>query len=137
MPTISRRCACSSWAVLLFQFFEDFICGHAAGQQLFQHFFSLDFFCFFDNLCISDRLSLFQGSQFFLCRLKSNLLLFQVIFQSINVCGDGCDFRCERFLCGLLFCNLSCEISNYCFRLILATFCSGHKKNQKNLVVLV
>ena len=57
---------------------------------------------------------------------SKQLFCFQISLQSVNVCGDGCDFRCERFLCGLLFCNLRCEISSHSFRLILATFCSGH-----------
>ena len=119
---------------LLFQFCEDFIGTHAFGKQLFQNGLCFCLFCFFCSFGICLRLLCFQLDNFLVDSFQRCFLLFQVSFQSVNVYGDGCDFRCERLLCGLLFCNLRCEISSHSFGLILATFCSGHRCTPPNYV---
>ena len=92
----SRRNLCSTHGIfgvlVLFQFFEDFICAHPAGQQLFQHLFGLGFLCFFRSFLIGDSFLGFQPGQFFLDGLESRLLLFLIHFQSIDVGGDGSNF---------------------------------------------
>ncbi len=105
---------------VLFQFCEDFIGTHAFGKQLFQNRFC---FCFFaSSAALASAFAFFASSvaTSFSAFFRAIFLLFQISLQSVNVCGDGCDFRCERFLCGLLFCNLRCEISGHSFGLILA-----------------
>ena len=113
---------------VLFQFCEDFIGTHAFGKQLFQNGLCFCLFCFFCSFGIRLRLLCFQFDNFLVDSFQRCFLLFQVSFQSVNVYGDGCDFRCECFLRGLLFRNLRCKISSHSFGLVLATFCSGHNK---------
>lgn len=125
MPTISRWCACLSWALWLFQFCEDFIGTHTAGQQLLQHFFGLCLLCFFGSLGVCDRLFPFQRRQLFLGGLESSRFLFQVSFQSVDVCSDRSDFRCEANDRFLLLCDSRCKVGGE-LRFILAAFRSGH-----------
>ena len=94
---------------VLFQFSEDFIGTHAFGKQLFQNGFCFCLFGFFCSFGVCLCLFCFQRCHFFFGLLQSSLLRFQISLQSVNVCGDGCDFRCECFLRGLLFRNLRCK----------------------------
>ena len=94
---------------VLFQFCEDFIGTHAFGKQLFQNVLCFCLFCFFCSFGICLRLLCFQLDNFLVDSFQRCFLLFQVSFQSVNVCGDGCNLSCECFLRGLLFRNLRCK----------------------------
>lgn len=81
MPTISRWCACLSWALWLFQFCEDFIGTHTAGQQLLQHFFGLCLLCFFGSLGVCDRLFRSKEDNSFWAVLRAAVFSFRSAFR--------------------------------------------------------
>lgn len=90
---------------ILFQFFEDFIHTHAAGQQLLQH-----------SLCFG--------------LLQSSLLLFQCVLLLFNRFLDRCDLGIQRRNSLLLLYDLGCIVfGDIGFRTVFATFRSGHGDN--------
>ena len=95
---------------ILFQFFQNLVRTHAAGQQLLQHSLCFSLLRFFSGLSICLCLLRFQGCHFFFGLLQSSLLLFQISFQSINVGGDGCDLSSQRSDIFPLLCDLGCVI---------------------------
>lgn len=74
----------------LFQFFQNLVRAHTAGQQLLNHTLGFSLLSFFSDLSIGLCLLCFQSCHFFFSLLQSRLLLFQVSLQSVDVCGDGC-----------------------------------------------
>ena len=85
---------------ILFQFFEDLVRTHAAGQQLLQH-----------SLCFG-------------------LLLFQCVLLLFNRFLDGCDLGIQRRNSLLLLYDLGCIVfGDIGFRTVFVTFRSGHGDN--------
>lgn len=120
----------------LLQFCEDFVCAYTACQQFFQHVLCFSLLSFFSGLSICLYLLRFHGCRFFFGLLQSNLLLFQVSFQSVNVGSDGSDLGIQRRNCLLLLRDLGCVVID-CLRFVLAAFGSGQKISAFLLCVVV
>ena len=97
---------------ILFQFFEDFIRTHAAGQQLLQHSLCFGLLRLFSGLSICLCLLRFQGCHFFFGLLQSSLLLFQCVLLLFNRFLDGCDLGIQRRNSLLLLCDLGMVITS-------------------------